>query len=147
MFVYRPISRLRVRIRKRVRGKKRGRNLDTNRWKVQRKEGKGRCARALQDGNRADLSAPGNFRKADVLLSISSSAESFLYNYARACTVFRCSPEADAIFHFTKWITRLGDEAFPVDTDANAPCQFARITSILEHREHRTSKKRDALFV
>lgn len=97
---------------------KRGRNLDTNRWKVQRKEGKGRCARALEDGNRADLSAPGNFRKADVLLSISSSAESFLYNYARACTVFRCSPEADAIFHFTKWITRLGDEAFPVDTQA-----------------------------
>lgn len=143
MFVYQPISRLRNAFVE----KNRGRNLDTNCWKVQRKEGKGRCARALEDGNRADLSAPGNFRKADVLLSISSSVESFLYNYARACTVFRCSPEADAIFHFTKWITRLGDEAFPVDADANAPCQSTRIKSILGHREHRTSKKRDALFV
>lgn len=61
------------------------------------------------------------FPKADALLSISSFVESFRRSYVRACTLFRSPLEADVIFHFTKWITRLGAEAFPVDTHGCIP--------------------------
>lgn len=71
--------------------------------------------------NEEILSTRHYFPKADALLSISSFVESFRRSYVRACTLFRSPLEADVIFHFTKWITRLGAEAFPVDTHGCIP--------------------------